>query len=151
MDLRYFIAEFFNDYFSVDSKFFRTIYLLVLKPGRLTVAFCEGKRVSFIQPFRLYLLISFSYFFLLALTVDQIDFGDGITIDIDKGENSPDVSQLEISFSDSAARHRDSLDQTSIDFKNWVVTQKERVEKNPGEFKRRLFRAGSYAVFFLLP
>lgn len=154
LDLKYFIAEFFNDYFSVNSKLFQTIYLLVFKPGRLTLAFCEGKRVSFIQPFRLYLLISFSYFFVLALTLEEGDFGEGIAIQVEDNENSADVldgAQLERAFSDSAGWHVDSLDQTSIDFKKWVVTQQKRVENNPGEFKRRLFRAGSYAVFFLLP
>src|SRR6186997_3108691 len=55
------------DYFHFEHKFFGTIGPLLLKPGKLTLAYVAGKRVSFIHPIRLYIFISI-VFFLVALS-----------------------------------------------------------------------------------
>lgn len=65
MSFRHLIGESFLDYFHFDSKFFRTILPLLFKPGWLTLEYMKGKRKSFVEPFKLFLVISVIYFLLL--------------------------------------------------------------------------------------
>jgi hypothetical protein len=51
----------------LDSRVWRTLRLLVRRPGELTREFVAGRRQSYIPPFRLYLAISILYFALSAL------------------------------------------------------------------------------------
>ncbi|MCX6287010.1 MAG: DUF3667 domain-containing protein [Bacteroidetes bacterium] len=62
------IGESFFDYFHFDSKFFRTILPLIYKPGWLTLEFMKGKRRSYVEPFKLFLVISIIYFILLPFS-----------------------------------------------------------------------------------
>ncbi len=71
MSFRHLIGESFLDYFHFDSKFFRTVLPLIFKPGWLTLEFMKGKRKSFVEPFRLFLVISVIYFLLLPFNSDQ--------------------------------------------------------------------------------
>ena len=67
MSFRHLIGESFFDYFHFDSKFFRTIIPLLVKPGKLTAEFMDGKRKTYVEPFKLFLVISVIYFLLLPL------------------------------------------------------------------------------------
>jgi hypothetical protein len=55
--------DFWSNYFSIDSRFGRTLRPFFTKPGAITLDFISGKRVKFANPVRLYLLISFVHFF----------------------------------------------------------------------------------------
>lgn len=55
---------------AVDGKFFRSLIPLLLRPGELTREYFNGRRFSFIRPFRLYLGISLALFLLLSLRGD---------------------------------------------------------------------------------
>lgn len=59
------LKQFLGDYFSFDSKFFRSIIPLLIKPGYLTLRYFEGKRAQFIPALRMYIFISFLYFICL--------------------------------------------------------------------------------------
>src|ERR1700733_7609748 len=52
------VHEFFEHHVMLDSKMLRTAYALVLRPGSLTRAYIEGRRVRYVSPFRLYLFMS---------------------------------------------------------------------------------------------
>lgn len=56
------LVHFFNDFTHFDGKFFSTIRVLLLKPGKLTNEYIAGKRASFLHPIRMYLFISFAFF-----------------------------------------------------------------------------------------
>lgn len=73
LPVREFLGDFLQDYFTVDSKFFRSVGMLLWKPGVMTSTFNAGKRVSFIAPFRFYIFVSVAYFFLLAITTRDSD------------------------------------------------------------------------------
>src|ERR1700685_605948 len=45
-----------------DSRLWRTLKLLWFKPGRLTEEFVAGRRVAYLPPFRLYLILSIVFF-----------------------------------------------------------------------------------------
>jgi len=60
---RHVLADLLNDFLNWDSKCFTSIALLFLKPWRLTNEFLAGKRVRYVNPLRLYLLASITFFF----------------------------------------------------------------------------------------
>jgi len=60
---RYVIADLLDEFLNWDSKFFRTIGLLLVRPWKLTNAFLAGHRVRYVHPLRLYLLASILFFF----------------------------------------------------------------------------------------
>ncbi|MFK7735422.1 MAG: DUF3667 domain-containing protein [Pirellulaceae bacterium] len=59
--------DFLGDYFTVDSKLFRSVIPLFFMPGFLTCAFIQGRRVRYIPPLRLYLFSSVLFFLTLAM------------------------------------------------------------------------------------
>ena len=46
-----------------DSKFIKTLWLVLSKPGFLTKEFVEGKRVNYLKPLSLFLVLNLAYFF----------------------------------------------------------------------------------------
>src|SRR5215831_14490481 len=69
---RHVIADLLNEFLNWDSKFFTSIALLIAKPWRLTNAFLAGKRVSYVNPLRLYLLASILFFFAVNYGAKEI-------------------------------------------------------------------------------
>jgi len=55
----------------LDSRVWRTLRLLVRRPGELTREFIAGRHQMYIPPFRLYLAVSILYFALSALLPDS--------------------------------------------------------------------------------
>src|SRR3977135_1796505 len=60
---RHVIGDLLDSFLNWDSKFFRTIGLLITRPWRLTNEFLAGRRVRYLHPARLYLLASILFFF----------------------------------------------------------------------------------------
>lgn len=56
------LVHFFNDFTHFDGKFFSTISILMLQPGKLTQDYIAGKRASYLNPIRMYLFISLTFF-----------------------------------------------------------------------------------------
>jgi hypothetical protein len=50
-----------------DSRLWRTLKLLILRPGELTLEFIRGRRAAYLPPFRLYLILSVLFFFCASL------------------------------------------------------------------------------------
>jgi hypothetical protein len=59
----------------LDSRVWRTLRLLLLRPGELTREFIAGRHQRYLPPFRLYLAISILFFALSALLPDTTLFG----------------------------------------------------------------------------
>lgn len=59
-----------------DSKFWVTLKYLLFAPGKLTNEFHRGRRMGYVPPIRLYVFISFVFFFLLSLRVGHIEGGE---------------------------------------------------------------------------
>jgi hypothetical protein len=77
--LAHFAGEAFESISHADSRLWRTLWYLLSRPGFLTREFFAGRRVSYLPPFRLYLVISV-VFFLVAGVPESQEF---IHIDID--------------------------------------------------------------------
>jgi hypothetical protein len=70
------VGHFVSDYLHYDSKFFRSLSSLFIKPGFLTKQYWEGKRVRYIHPLRLFFFMTI--FFMLATTYFYNRFGDRV-------------------------------------------------------------------------
>jgi hypothetical protein len=61
----------------LDSRVWRSLRLLALRPGELTREFIAGRHQRYLPPFRLYLAISILYFAMSALLPGSNQFGIG--------------------------------------------------------------------------
>jgi hypothetical protein len=78
-------GELAEEFYSWDSRLWRTLGCLVFRPGFLTAEFIIGHRARYVPPFRLYLIISFVLFLvvsLLASSTNVVRSGDSITIGV---------------------------------------------------------------------
>ncbi len=66
--LWHFIGEATEDLTHADSRVWSTIGTLLFKPGFLTLEFLAGRRVRYLPPIRLYLVMSVLFFLFAALT-----------------------------------------------------------------------------------
>jgi hypothetical protein len=66
--LWHFIGEAAEDLTHADSRLWRTLAALFFKPGFLTREFLDGRRMSYLPPLRLYLVLSVLFFLIAALT-----------------------------------------------------------------------------------
>ncbi len=62
-----FIREIFAGFFSWDAKFWRTLFPLLFKPGKISKDYIEGKRVRYTNPFRFYITSSILFFLALGI------------------------------------------------------------------------------------
>ena len=65
--LKLFFHDILGDYFTFDSRFFRSFIPLLRQPGHLTNEYNSGRRVSYILPLRLYLFVTILFFFIISL------------------------------------------------------------------------------------
>src|SRR5689334_11555151 len=63
----HFAAEAFESISHADSRVWRTLLYLLIRPGYLTSEFFAGRRVRYLPPFRLYLVISVVFFIVVGL------------------------------------------------------------------------------------
>jgi hypothetical protein len=64
---RHFLQEATEDLTHADSRLWQTVYALLLRPGFLTEEFLAGRRVRYLPPVRLYLVVSVIFFLLVGL------------------------------------------------------------------------------------
>ncbi|MDE0856488.1 MAG: DUF3667 domain-containing protein [Nevskia sp.] len=57
-----FVREFVQDQMALEGKLWRTLKLLLTRPGALTLDYIAGKRQCYIRPLRLYLALSVLFF-----------------------------------------------------------------------------------------
>ncbi|MGI9237950.1 MAG: DUF4286 family protein [Woeseiaceae bacterium] len=56
------ISDAFGDLLEIDSRLWRTLIPLFLRPGQLTRDYLEGRRARYMPPFRTYLVLSLIFF-----------------------------------------------------------------------------------------
>ncbi|OFY63176.1 MAG: hypothetical protein A3H98_12465 [Bacteroidetes bacterium RIFCSPLOWO2_02_FULL_36_8] len=128
------LKDLIGEFFSLDSKFLRSIKPLLIKPGFLTIEFFSGKRAKYISPLKLYLNISLVYFLVLS-------FGKTPEMKVSFKHNEPNVTQS---------------DTTGIENKNTWRINPDFIEKKFKKIDKNLFweKFNSFLspmVFFLLP
>jgi hypothetical protein len=63
----HYLEEFFDAVTHLDSKLLRSVWLLVSRPGLLSVDYLRGRRVRLVSPLRLFVFVSIVYFISLTL------------------------------------------------------------------------------------
>ena len=66
--LGHLISHFFQDITHYDSKFLTTLKFLFFYPGLLTKEYISGRRMSYVNPIRLYVFTSFVFFLMMGAT-----------------------------------------------------------------------------------
>lgn len=66
------LSDLLGNVFSYDNKVWRSLVLLCIRPGKLTLAYCKGQRSRYFDPLRMFLLMSA----LVFLAPDTISVGE---------------------------------------------------------------------------
>lgn len=152
---REFVHEFVLHYLAAEGRLWRTLKVLILHPGRLTIEYIRGRKQAYVLPLRLYLTVSLVFFLMLRLAAPGADrMSSAIHRSLNDGSVSFTI--IDMGFA-KAIRNPDgsftcNLPQRLCDRIN------ERVLQPPGELERRyanvlpeLLSHLSTAVFLLLP
>jgi hypothetical protein len=78
------LKDVLGDALDMDSRLWRTLRPLALRPGWLTQEFLRGRRARYTPPFRMYLILSVTFFLLASMGADP---GAGMRLSIDGGES----------------------------------------------------------------
>jgi hypothetical protein len=71
-----------GDMFSLDSRLFRSVPMLMFRPGRMTRNYLDGKRARYVPPFRMFLLASVIFFLTVFTVSDELGWFDGFGLDL---------------------------------------------------------------------
>ena len=105
----HFVGEAFESISHADSRLWRTIAYLLGKPGFLTREFFDGRRVRYLPPFRLYLVISVIFFLVAGVPDDlKVNINNERTPEQTKALQEV-ARQLESSNDDSLADARKKI------------------------------------------
>ena len=132
-------AEAIGGLIDIDSRLWRTLPDLCLRPARLTRAYLDGHRVSQIPPFRLFLVVVVLMFLVAALepsskaTALQLT-GQGGVVKTDGGTNFRFVRDNEGGVLDA-----------------WVTTRLKQAAKNPQAFENTLTQWAQRLAVLTLP
>lgn len=86
---REFMHEFITHYVAIEGKLWRTVKLMILKPGLLTTEYLAGRRARYVNPLRIFLTFSIIFFATLK-------FGGAAIVEIDPGD--------EVAFAEQEAK-----------------------------------------------
>lgn len=107
LTLKDFFDEFMSSLINYDSRLFKTLSTLLLRPGNITKDYINGKRVTYTNPFRFLLSLAFIYFLMFtfnnrfssldraASRFDGDIGGTPFVFDMDSGNLAVDSTKLE--------------------------------------------------------
>ena len=156
-----FLAEFFRESFALDSKLFRTLKPLLLKPGFLTQEYLAGRRARYVPPIRLYLVLSVILFILLAWSAPpaavrtDVSEGDGvITFNRSVTDSTTAGEEAVARGGEDATADTASSDEgvaSDSTFQQRLTASLTRAAENPDRFTQAFLDRMAQVVFVLLP
>lgn len=90
--------DLFENFFSFDSRLAHTFFPFFFKPGELTRKYNEGKRFTYANPIRLYIIVSVFYFFVLNIMVSNLTREFSEALDTPEVDSVQHVIQKEMEF-----------------------------------------------------
>lgn len=87
-----FLHEFVGHYVALEGPLWRTLRLLLTRPGQLTREYLQGRRRQYVLPLRLYLTMSFLFFLALKMVPWATD--NMVVVDL-KGRHVATVAEIE--------------------------------------------------------
>ncbi len=152
MPLRVFLKSAIHEIFALDSRLFRTLGPLLFKPGHVTNDYVSGHRAKYVPPFRLYIIISFILFLILAIVpsdvinINNTDSDDTTEVNVDSLLATLDDIPLEgVSNLPIPAIEAESADTSELARKILAI------DANKDRFMDDFFGRVAQAMFFLLP
>ncbi|MBU2972763.1 DUF3667 domain-containing protein [Zobellia sp. B3R18] len=82
-----YLDEFFGTLISYDSRLLRTLSTLLIKPGKITKSYIDGKRISYTNPFRFLLSLAIIYFLIINFSSNFSKYDKYGSQDFSKAEN----------------------------------------------------------------
>ncbi len=166
---REFLHEFIAHYVALEGKLWKSVALLLFKPGRLTLEYIQGRRVRYVEPLRLYLSFSIIFFALFKLV--GLNFGDDgrqaapekpaavAQAPASAGKPAPPAAGGKkkgepglIEFDGDARKARNLVEKVhpALGAKVAHFSELPRAERNTA-LKRAFFSYAPYAIFALMP
>ena len=102
-----------DSFFNWDTKFLKSIGLLLIRPWKLTNDFNAGRRARYVHPLRLYLLASIA-FFLLARTINLESKGPIKLSSEDRAELAASLGKLTGPDSVLSPEQREKVDAAKL-------------------------------------
>lgn len=151
-----FLQQFGGAYLSTEGALWRTLKLLLIRPGELTVQYLQGRRKHFVLPLRLYLTLSVIVLLAVRL-VSHEAIGDGRAIQVDVEAQPRSVMLITL-----GPRLQTGLENGVFvcrGFPEWVCRRLERrfqvdpqrLQKEAVDVIERLIGNLGVAMFVLLP
>jgi hypothetical protein len=149
-----FVHEFVGHYVALEGALWRTLALLLLKPGRLTREYFAGRRRRYVLPLRLYLSASFVFFVLVKLLgVGDLNMQFAAAVD---EQGQPVQVTTSPQFAARLQHARDCLAQGAACA--WsdrlgarLLLQLAKTADAPQAAQQRLVSMAPYTVFLMLP
>lgn len=96
-------SEIFEGLTALDGRVLRTLPALLFRPGRVTRAFLKGKRARYMPPFRLYIIASLTFFFLIPGFDGLVDSARSGAAGMAQAERAAAVEEVEAQIRDGLA------------------------------------------------
>jgi hypothetical protein len=159
-----FLHEFVGHYVALEGALWRTLGLLLLKPGRLTTEYFAGRRRRYVLPLRIYLSASFVFFLVVKvlgagtpveLTVRVTDPAHAASGAASGAASAAPIPAFQADEAELAELRRCEADSNACGwFKTRLARLAGRARDDPGFGPAVASRTASmapYAVFALLP
>lgn len=157
------LTNFVSSFWSFESKFFKTGYLLFI-PGFLTIAYTNGQRERYYHPARMYVFISFVYFLLFTTLPEPNEPATGTTefnVTNSDDESNALFSIDSVQYKNIAEYDSVQLSRTADERDGWFmqlvrkreIALREKYKTNSSGFKEDFFdsfMANSPKIFFFL-
>jgi hypothetical protein len=164
---REFLHEFIGHYVALEGKLWKSLGLLLFRPGRLTLEYIKGRRVRYVQPLRLYLTFSLIFFAVLKFSVhenrhDQIKVGQtqSAAARTKPDEHAKDVKLVNEDkpgeIRQGTQEVREIVGHVNQGLADTLVGKVEHFGDLPGDEQKRLLSTAfygyaPYAIFFMMP
>ncbi len=66
-------SKLIENYFSIDGRFFKSLLILLTRPGVIARRFVDGQRQKYLHPARFYLFVSLVFFFIFSFSIRNVD------------------------------------------------------------------------------
>ncbi|NJB70767.1 hypothetical protein GGR42_001229 [Saonia flava] len=132
LTLKDFFDEFFSSLISYDSKLLKTLSALVLKPGRITRDYINGKRTSYTNPFRFLLSLAIVYFLMVNYTGDFEKLNE--TMGNDEKTNQK-VGAINFNFNEAMEQEKEA--KAALDSLGLTETISKGIEKGIEEASKK--------------
>ena len=139
------VQHFFNDITHFDGKFFDTVRYLIKRPGFLSLEYMRGRRMSYLNPIRMYVFTSAIFFIILYSMTRPEDMAKGMGQDKSQ-KHSPSTKKLADLVADTTRYRKGSINSEDederLDYRNKLehrLIQIASIQKAFGDTTKRDF------------